>query len=107
MKSLSNSMESTRHFLREETHHATCISISILSFIKITVKRETYLCTIPQTIWKEMEEEKEATKKKGKLTKKQQQQLDFKMITGPHEFMRAGTLHTVTVLIATNYQVSY
>ena len=54
-----------------------------------------------------MEEEKEATKKKGKLIKKQQQQLDFKTMTGPHEFMRAGTLHTVTVLIATNYQVSY
>ena len=46
MKSLSNSMESTRHFLREETHHATCISISISSFIKISVKREIYLCTI-------------------------------------------------------------
>ena len=62
---------------------------------------------VPRTIWKEMEEEKEATKKKDKLTNKQQQQLDFKTITGLRKFTRAGTLHTVTVLIATNYQVSY
>ena len=60
---------------------------------------------IPRTIWKEMEEEKQAVEK-GQLTKKQQQLLDFKTITGPCEFMRAGTLHAVTVLIATNYQVA-
>jgi len=60
---------------------------------------------IPRTIWKEMEEEKEA-EARGQLTKKQQQQkLDFKTVTGPLEFTRAGILHAVTVLIATNYQV--
>ena len=59
---------------------------------------------IPRSIWKEMEDEKEA-KERGQLTKKQQQ-LDFKTVTGPREFTRAGTLHAVTMLIATNYQVS-
>ena len=62
---------------------------------------------IPRNIWKEMEEEKEA-EAKGQLTKKQQQQrIDFKNVTGPFEFTRAGTLHAVTVLIATNYQVRF
>ena len=38
-----------------------------------------------------------------------QQQLDnmgFKAMTGPREFTRAGTLHAVANLIATNNQVS-
>lgn len=62
---------------------------------------------IPRTIWKEMQEEKEA-EARGQLTKKQQQQkLDFKTVTGPHEFTREGILHAVTKLIATNYQVSF
>ena len=62
---------------------------------------------IPWTLWKEMEEEKEA-EERGRLTKKQQQQrLDFKTATRPREFTRTGTLHAVTMLIATNYQVSY
>ena len=62
---------------------------------------------IPRTIWKDLEEEKEA-EERGQLTKKQQQQrLDFKTATRPREFTRTGTLHAVTMLIATNYQVSY
>lgn len=62
---------------------------------------------IPRDIWKTMEEEKEA-KEQGRLTKKQQQQqLDFKSVTGPREFTRAGTLHAVTKLIATNNQVNH
>ena len=35
-----------------------------------------------------------------------QQQLGFKKMTGPREFTRAGTLHAVANLIATNNQVS-
>ncbi|KAF8958256.1 hypothetical protein BDZ97DRAFT_1668770, partial [Flammula alnicola] len=59
---------------------------------------------IPRPIWRVMEEEKEAAAR-GRLTKKQrQQQLDFKTVTGPREFTRAGTLHAVTKLIATNNQ---
>jgi hypothetical protein len=62
---------------------------------------------IPRDIWKVMEEEKEA-KKQGRLTKKQQQQqLDFKTVTGPREFTRAAVLHAVTKLIATNNEVSH
>jgi hypothetical protein len=51
-----------------------------------------------------MEEEKEAAQN-GRLT--QQQQLSFPAVTGPREFTRAGVLHAVTKLIATNSQVSY
>ena len=36
-----------------------------------------------------------------------QQQLTFKPKIGPREFTRAGTLHAVAKLIATNNQVSY
>lgn len=62
---------------------------------------------IPRTIWKEQEEEK-AAEERGQLTKKQQQQkLDFKTVTGPCEFTRENTLHAVTTLIATNYQVRF
>ena len=54
-----------------------------------------------------MEEEKAAIAS-GRLTKKQlQQQLDFKTVTGPHEFTRAEVLHAVTKLIATNNQVGH
>jgi hypothetical protein len=60
---------------------------------------------IPREIWKEMEEEKEA-KKRGLLTKRQQQQqLVFEKVTGPRDFTRAGVLHAVAILIATNNQV--
>ena len=52
-----------------------------------------------------MEEEKEANKK-GRLTKKQeQQQLTFQTVTGPREFMREGVLNAVTKQIAINNQV--
>jgi hypothetical protein len=62
---------------------------------------------IPRDIWRLMEEEKVA-EKRGRLTKKQQQQrLDFKSVTGPLEFTRAGILHAVAKLIATNNQVSH
>ena len=60
---------------------------------------------IPWNIWKVMEEEKEA-ELRGRMTKKQQQLLDFKLVTGPREFMREGILHAVAKLIATNDQVS-
>lgn len=54
-----------------------------------------------------MEEEKEA-EKQGRLTQKQQQQkLDFKSVTGPREFTRAGILQAVAKLIATNNQVRH
>ncbi len=53
-----------------------------------------------------MEEEKEA-KQKGRLTKKQAQQLlAFQTVTGLREFTRGGILQAVTKLIATNNQVS-
>ena len=61
---------------------------------------------IPRDIWNAMEEEKEA-EKRGRVTKKKQQQaLDFKIVTGPREFTRSGVLHAVASLIATNNQVS-
>lgn len=60
---------------------------------------------IPQPIWKAMEEEK-AIKKRGRVSKKQSQQLlDFKLVVGPREFRRAGVLHAIVVLIVTNNQV--
>jgi len=53
-----------------------------------------------------MEEEK-AFEEQGRRTKKKQQQtLDFKLVTGPRDFTRAGILHAVAALIATNNQVS-
>ena len=36
-----------------------------------------------------------------------QQELGFEVMIGPHEFTRAGTLHAVANLIATNNQVSH
>jgi hypothetical protein len=61
---------------------------------------------IPRDIWKRMEDEKEA-EKRGRMSKKaKQQHLDFKTVTGPREFTRAGVLHAVANLIATNNQVS-
>lgn len=60
---------------------------------------------IPREIWKVMEEERVA-EERGRLTNKmKQQQLDFKTVTGPREFTRAGVLQAVTELIATNNQV--
>ena len=62
---------------------------------------------IPRDIWRVMEDEKEA-EKRGQLTEKQKQQkLSFETVTGPREFTRAGVLHAVTKLIATNNQVSF
>ena len=53
-----------------------------------------------------MEEAKEE-EQRGRLMKKQiQQKLDFKTMTGPHEFTRSAVLHAVVKLIATNNQVS-
>ena len=61
---------------------------------------------IPRTVWKKMEEEK-VEETMGRSTKKQlQQQLNFKSVTGPREFTRAGALHSIVKLIATNDQVS-
>ncbi len=60
---------------------------------------------IPRNIWKAMEEAKEL-EKQGRKTKKQtQQQLKYEAVVGPREFNRAGTLHAVAKLIATNNQV--
>jgi hypothetical protein len=54
-----------------------------------------------------MQEEKEEDKR-GRLSNKQrQQQLDFKTMTGPREFTRAGILDAVARLIATNNQVIF
>jgi len=62
---------------------------------------------IPREIWKVMEENKDL-ERQGRLTKtKQQQMLNFKTVTGPREFTRAGILHAVANLIATNNQVSF
>ncbi|KAF8198601.1 hypothetical protein BJ912DRAFT_801757, partial [Pholiota molesta] len=59
---------------------------------------------IPQDIWQTMEEEKEAAKRGKPTMKQQQQQLQFKAVTGPREFTRMGILHAVGSLIATNNQ---
>jgi hypothetical protein len=45
-------------------------------------------------------------KAKAALEEEGQQKLGFKVMTGPREFTRAGTLHAVANLIATNNQVS-
>ena len=62
---------------------------------------------ISQEIWKVMEENK-ALEEQGQQTKKKKQQiLDFKTVTGPHEFTQSGILHAVVALIATNNQVNF
>jgi hypothetical protein len=62
---------------------------------------------IPHDVWRAMEEEKDA-KDQGQRTKKQQQHLlDFKNVTGLHEFAREAALHAVAKLIATNNQVGH
>ena len=54
-----------------------------------------------------MEEEK-VIEKQGQVLKKQGQQLlDFKLVVGPHEFMRAGVLQAMAMLLTTNNQVHY
>jgi len=53
-----------------------------------------------------MEEEKEAEEQGRMSNKEKQQLLDFKKVTGPHEFTRANVLQAVANLIATNNQVS-
>ena len=61
---------------------------------------------IPWPIWNAMEAAKDA-EQQGRSTKKEmQQQLDFQKMMGPREFTRAGVLHAVAMLIATNNQVS-
>ena len=60
---------------------------------------------IPRPIWNAMEAAKDA-EQRGQPTKKEmQQQLDFQKMMGPREFTRAGVLHAVAMLIATNNQV--
>jgi hypothetical protein len=61
---------------------------------------------IPRDIWQTMEEEKEAAKRGKPMKKQQQQELQFKSVTGPRNFTRTGILHAVASLIATNNQVS-
>jgi len=61
---------------------------------------------IPQEIWKAMEENKVLDERGRQTKKKQQQTLDFKIVTGPREFTRSGVLQAVAALIATNNQVS-
>ena len=61
---------------------------------------------IPWDIWNVMEADKEAAKQGRMMKKKEQQILDFETVTGPREFTRAGVLHAVANLIATNNQVS-
>jgi hypothetical protein len=57
---------------------------------------------IPRETWKVMQAEK-AAEKQGVLTKRMMQQsLDFMNVTGPREFTRAGVLHAVAKLIASN-----
>lgn len=60
---------------------------------------------IPREIWKVMQAEKESEKQGVQTKKKIQQGLDFENVTGPHEFTRAGVLHAVAKLIASNNQV--
>jgi hypothetical protein len=62
---------------------------------------------IPPHIYKAEKAAEEAERKAQGIKKQGQQQLGFKMMTGPREFTRAGTLHAVANLIATNNQVSY
>ena len=54
-----------------------------------------------------MEEAKEEAKRGPSTKKKMQQRLDYKSVTGPHEFTRARMLEAVTKLIATNNQVCF
>lgn len=61
---------------------------------------------IPREIWRVMEAEKDDEKRGRSTKKKEQQTLDFKGVTGPREFTRAGVLSAATKLIATNNQVS-
>lgn len=60
---------------------------------------------IPRDIWAVMEKEREQKiQMRGQPV---QQQLDFPVVTGPHEFTWIGTLQAVTTLIASNNQVSF
>ena len=61
---------------------------------------------VPRHVLKMIEDEKQAMKNGQKSNKKTQQQLQFGTVTGLHEFTRAGVLQSVTMLIATNNQVS-
>ena len=54
-----------------------------------------------------MEENKVLEEQGRQTNKKKQQTLDFKSVIGPSEFTRAGVLHAVAALIATNNQVSF
>ena len=53
-----------------------------------------------------MEENKVLDEQGQQTKKKQQQTLDFKIVTGPHEFTRSGVLQAVAALIMMNNQVS-
>jgi hypothetical protein len=48
----------------------------------------------------------EAEQKAQGMKKQGQQKLGFQTMIGPREFTRAGTLHAVANLVATNNQVS-
>ena len=101
-------MESARLSIKEGTHCVAYISVSIIPFTRRGVKKKKIPVAhwaIPWSIWKAMEEEKEA-EASGHMTKKQQQ-LDFQTVMGPREFTREGVLHAVAKLIATNDQVSH
>ena len=63
--------------------------------------------TISREIWRVMEEEKDVERQGQMLKKKEQQELDFKVVTGLREFTRTGVLHAVAKLIVTNNQVSH
>ena len=54
-----------------------------------------------------MEENKVLEEWGRQTNKKKQQMLDFKSVISPSEFTRAGVLHAVAALIATNNQVSF
>ena len=62
---------------------------------------------IPRNTWRIMEAEKEEARQ-GRCTKKKEKQLlAFQTVAGPREFTRAGALHAVAKLIATNNQVCF
>jgi hypothetical protein len=61
---------------------------------------------VPREIWRVMQAAKESVQQGVQTKKKIQQGLDFENVTGPREFTRAGVLHAVAKLIASNNQVS-
>ena len=108
-KNLFAKTERGRLSTRVEIHQIAFISVSTMTNTKRGVKKKKYHCitgqfhhtfTRPQKKKRKKKKAEEDTKNVG------QQQLDFKVMTSPYEFTRAGTLHAVANLIATNNQVS-